>query len=203
MGEAVSLSFPSPTNRILLARNRSKSKSRYFLAGQIPNQRLYYLQSIFTKLSTMKSTLFSSVFAACVLATLLGAVSASPLPHLNVNTNNALVPRDGPPATGVDYTQQSSGGNSVTHTGASTTTIRFGDLVFECAHRAKTPMYFGWSQRHDSSDTSSGQSHVPTHPPCDETGHRSADNASHGQAGGGVITSATEGSPGKSTLVQS
>ncbi|KAG6834795.1 hypothetical protein H0H93_007341 [Arthromyces matolae] len=153
----------------------------------------------------MKSTLISSVFAACVLATLLGAVSASPIPHPNVNTNNVSVPRDGPPkdsrGTGADFRR----GNSVTHTGADTTTIRFGDLEFECARRPETPMYFGWSPTNHvgSSETSSGQSHVPTHPPCDETGHRSADNASHGQPGGGVITSATEGSPGKSTLVQS
>ncbi|KAG6815888.1 hypothetical protein H0H93_008870 [Arthromyces matolae] len=48
----------------------------------------------------MKSTFLSSVYAACILATLLGAVSASPIPHphpqLNANVNDVLVPRVGP-----------------------------------------------------------------------------------------------------------
>ncbi|KAG6844602.1 hypothetical protein H0H93_016433, partial [Arthromyces matolae] len=48
----------------------------------------------------MKPTFISFVFAACVLATLLGAVSASPI--LQLSSNDSQVPRCGP---GVDVGQ--------------------------------------------------------------------------------------------------
>ncbi|KAG6848671.1 hypothetical protein H0H93_015006 [Arthromyces matolae] len=97
--------YYSPTNvRNPAGQESPREIEKKTLAGQTSTPLLLYFVvfsiAITHFVAIMKSTFLSSVYAACVLATLLGSVSASPIPHphpqLNANLNDVLVPRVGP-----------------------------------------------------------------------------------------------------------